>query len=190
MVDNVLKMTHLRPLIDRVADPLFKWGQAESLWTLHMGLKCCAIEMMAFGGGRFDAERWGMVFRSSPRQCDLMVVNGPITIKMAPRLKTLYEQMPDPKWVIAMGECAICGGPFWQSFNVMKGCDKVIPVDVYIPGCPPRPEALLYGAIKLQEKIRRRRPPPRREWAERETENLKRQRAGTEIVETGVGRRP
>ena len=109
--------------------------------------------MAAAGGPRFDMERFGVIGRSSPRQCDILIVNGPISRKLAPRLVRIYEQMPEPKWVIAMGECAISGGPFWESYNVLEGVDKIIPVDIYIPGCPVRPEAMLDGFLKLRKRL-------------------------------------
>ncbi len=134
---------------------LFSWARRKSLWPATFGLACCAIEMMAAGASRFDLfERFGMLFRASPRQSDLMIVAGTVTNKMAENVKRLYDQMPEPKYVIAMGECAICGGPFYDSYSVLDGVDKIIPVDVYIPGCPPRPETLIYGIMKLQERIK------------------------------------
>jgi NADH-quinone oxidoreductase subunit B len=124
-----------------------------SLWPATFGLACCAIEMMATGAGRYDLARFGMeVFRASPRQADLMIVAGRVSQKMAPVLRQIYDQMPEPKWVIAMGSCATAGGPF-DSYHTIQGVDKVVPVDVYIPGCPPRPESLIYGFLKLQDKI-------------------------------------
>jgi NADH-quinone oxidoreductase subunit B len=135
-------------------EELYNWGRRNSVWPLQFGLACCAIEMIAASMARFDIARFGSeVFRPSPRQADLMIVAGTVTKKMAPQVVRLYNQMPEPKYVIAMGACAISGGPFKQGYNVLKGIDRYIPVDVHIPGCPPRPEALLHALITLQEKI-------------------------------------
>ncbi len=129
------------------------WAQKNALWPATFGLACCAIEMMAMANSRWDAARFGAeVFRASPRQADLMIVSGRVSQKMAPVLKQIYDQMPDPKWVIAMGACSSCGGIF-NNYAIVQGVDRVVPVDVYVPGCPPGPEALIYGVIKLQEKI-------------------------------------
>jgi NADH-quinone oxidoreductase subunit B len=143
-------------LIVTSLDYFVNWGRANSLWPMSFGLACCAIEMMAVGGGRFDIARFGSEnFRASPRQADLMIVAGTVNFKMASRLRRLYDQMPDPKYVIAMGACTIGGGPYFKyGYHVVKGVDLVVPVDVYIPGCPPRPEALLEGLMRLQDKIR------------------------------------
>lgn len=135
-------------------DAVLGWARANSLWPLTSGLACCAIEMMSAAAGRFDLARFGYeVFRPSPRQADLLITAGTLTWKMAPVLKRLHEQMPEPKWVIAMGSCASTGGPFADSYAVVPGVDYVIPVDVYIPGCPPRPEALIDGILQLKAKI-------------------------------------
>jgi NADH-quinone oxidoreductase subunit B len=139
-------------------EALMNWGRSNSVWPLTFATSCCGIEMMATGGSRHDFARFGIeVYRASPRQADVIVVAGTIVRKMAPVLKRLYDQMADPKYVIAMGACAVSGGPFYyNSYSVIRGVDQVIPVDVYIPGCPPRPEALLYGVMQLQRKIQAR----------------------------------
>ena len=138
-------------------DKLINWGRASSLWYLLFGLACCGIELMQTGGPRADIDRFGSVPRATPRQSDLMIVAGTVTLKMASRVKLLYEQMPHPKYVISMGSCSNCGGLFDLGYSVLRGVDKVIPIDLYVPGCPPRPEALTEGLIEVQDKIHRER---------------------------------
>ncbi|MCK5087916.1 MAG: NADH-quinone oxidoreductase subunit B [Melioribacteraceae bacterium] len=141
-------------VIAKVEDVL-NWARLSSLWQLSFGLACCAIEMMAAAASHYDLDRFGVMPRPTPRQADVILISGTVTLKMATRIKRLYEQMPDPKYIISMGSCSNSGGPYWEhGYHVLKGIDRVIPVDVYVPGCPPRPEALLEGILKLQEKIR------------------------------------
>jgi NADH-quinone oxidoreductase subunit B len=135
-------------------DSVYNWGRARSMWPMMFGLACCAIEMIAVQAARFDMSRFGMeIMRASPRQADLMIVSGTVTKKMVPNIVRLYNQMAEPKYVMAMGACATSGGPFKEGYNVVSGIDKFIPVDVYVPGCPPTPEALLHGALKVHEKV-------------------------------------
>lgn len=136
-------------------DAVLNWARLSSLWPMGFGLACCAIEMMATNASNYDLERFGIFPRSSPRQSDLMIVAGTVTMKMAERVVRLYEQMPEPRYVLSMGSCSNCGGPYWEhGYHVLKGVDRVIPVDVFVPGCPPRPEALIGGLMKIQELIR------------------------------------
>ena len=135
-------------------DKIYNWGRRSSIWPMVFGLACCAIEMICTAASRFDIARFGMeVFRATPRQADLMIVSGTVTKKMVPQIVRLFNQMPEPKYVMAMGACASGGGPFKEGYNVVSGIDKFVPVDVYVPGCPPTPQALLHGLMKLQEKI-------------------------------------
>jgi NADH-quinone oxidoreductase subunit B len=144
-------------LIVTSVDTAINWARSNSLWPMTFGLACCAIEMMSFGASRYDADRFGSgAYRATPRQADLMIVAGTVTYKMASRVQRLYNQMPDPKYVIAMGACTVGGGPYFKhGYHVVKGVDMIVPVDVYVPGCPPRPEALIEGLMRLQDKIRR-----------------------------------
>ncbi|KAL4869236.1 NADH-ubiquinone oxidoreductase 19.3 kDa subunit, mitochondrial [Aspergillus spectabilis] len=137
------------------ADRLVAWARNGSLWPLSFGLACCALEMMHLSMPRYDQDRLGIIFRASPRQADVMIVAGTVTNKMAPALRQVYDQMPEPRWVISMGSCANGGGYYHYSYSVVRGVDRLVPVDIYIPGCPPTPEALMYGIFQLQKKIRR-----------------------------------
>lgn len=136
-------------------DDLLNWGRKSSMWPLTFGLACCAVEMMHIAAPRYDMDRYGVVFRASPRQADVIIVAGTLTNKMAPALRRVYDQMPEPRWVISMGSCANGGGYYHYSYSVVRGCDRIIPVDIYVPGCPPTAEALMYGVLQLQRKVKR-----------------------------------
>jgi NADH-quinone oxidoreductase subunit B len=144
-----------RGFVTAKVDDVVSWARVNSLWPLTFGLACCAVEMMQAASARYDMDRFGMLFRASPRQSDLMIVAGTLTNKMAPALRKVYDQMPEPKWVISMGSCANGGGYYHYSYSVVRGCDQIVPVDIYVPGCPPTAEALMYGVMLLQKKIKR-----------------------------------
>ena len=159
-VDDILRPEGENPLLEQgfvttSSDILLNWARTGSMWPVTCGLACCAVEMMHAGAARMDLDRYGVVFRPSPRQSDVMIVAGTLVNKMAPALRKVYDQMTDPKWVISMGSCANGGGYYHYSYSTVRGCDRVIPVDVYVPGCPPTAEALVYGILQLQRKIRR-----------------------------------
>jgi len=161
-LENIAEALRNNPLVNSirenpVTEHVVNWGRAGAIWPMTFGLACCAIEMIAAGCSRFDTDRFGIVFRPSPRQSDVMVVAGTMTKKIAPAVKRLYDQMPEPRWVIAQGGCASAGGPY-NTYSVVQGTDLVVPVDIYIPGCPPRPEALMFGFLQLMEKIRCENP--------------------------------
>ena len=159
-VDDILRPEGDNPLLEHGfvttnIDTLVNWARTGSMWPMTFGLACCAVEMMHAGASRLDLDRFGVVFRPSPRQSDVMIVAGTLVNKMAPALRKVYDQMPEPKWVISMGSCANGGGYYHYSYAVVRGCDRVVPVDIYVPGCPPTSEALVYGILQLMKKIRR-----------------------------------
>jgi NADH-quinone oxidoreductase subunit B len=161
-LESIFEVMRDNPIMDIVRENpvtrhVVNWGRASSLWPMSFGLACCAIEMICAACSRYDLDRMGSIFRISPRQSDVMIVAGTMTKKIAPTVKILYDQMPEPRWVIAQGGCASAGGPY-NTYAVVQGADLVVPVDVYVPGCPPRPEALLFGFLQLQEKIKREQP--------------------------------
>ena len=160
LVDDILRPNGDSPIVQRgfattSVDALMNWARTGSMWPMTFGLACCAVEMMHAGAARLDLDRYGVIFRPSPRQSDVMIVAGTLVNKMAPALRKVYDQMPEPKWVISMGSCANGGGYYHYSYSVVRGCDRIVPVDIYVPGCPPTAEALLYGIMQLQRKIRR-----------------------------------
>ena len=147
-------LTLLAEYVVTKLDELVNWGRKGSMWPMTFGLACCAVEMMHVAASRYDLDRFGIVFRASPRQSDVMIVAGTLTNKMAPALRKVYDQMPEPRWVLSMGSCANGGGYYHYSYAVVRGCDRIVPVDIYVPGCPPTAEALMYGLLQLQKKVR------------------------------------
>ena len=155
LLNYAIKDVNNRGFVTAKLNDLVKWARTGSLWPMTFGLACCAIEMMHTASSRYDMDRFGMLFRPSPRQSDVMIVAGTLTNKMASALRKVYDQMPEPRWVLSMGSCANGGGYYHYSYSVVRGCDRIVPVDVYVPGCPPTAEALLYGLLTLQRKIKR-----------------------------------
>ncbi|OGT67293.1 MAG: NADH dehydrogenase [Gammaproteobacteria bacterium RIFCSPLOWO2_02_FULL_38_11] len=153
-IDTFLEKYHHHGFAVTQVEKLFEWARSGSLWPVTFGLACCAVEMMHAAAARYDLDRFGMIFRPSPRQSDVMIVAGTLCNKMAPALRKVYDQMADPKWVISMGSCANGGGYYHYAYSVVRGCDRIVPVDIYVPGCPPTAEALVYGVIQLQNKIK------------------------------------
>lgn len=151
-----MAIKHNSGIILTTVEEVLSWGRRNSLWPASIGLACCAIEMMHTAASRFDTDRLGIIFRGSPRQSDVLIVAGTVVNKVAPMLKLIYDQMPDPKWVISMGGCSSVGGPF-PTYSTLQGVDRIIPVDVYVPGCPPTPQALLWGIMQLQKKIKEKK---------------------------------
>jgi NADH-quinone oxidoreductase subunit B len=164
MVTEVIKQTEQAPFLQEMnekgfvltsVDNLAQWARSGSMWPMTFGLACCAVEMMHTGASRYDLDRFGITFRASPRQADVMIIAGTLCNKMAPALRKVYDQMPEPRWVISMGSCANGGGYYHYSYSVVRGSDRIVPVDIYVPGCPPTAEALLYGILQLQNKIKK-----------------------------------
>ena len=155
MLSQVADEISNRGFVTAKLDDLANWARTGSLWPMTFGLACCAVEMMQVAASKYDLDRFGMVFRPSPRQSDVMIVSGTLTNKMAPAFRKVYDQMAEPRYVISMGSCANGGGYYHYSYSVVRGCDRIVPVDVYVPGCPPTAEALLYGILTLQKKIKR-----------------------------------
>ena len=155
LINNLTNEIKNQGFVTAKLDDLINWARTGSLWPMTFGLACCAVEMMQTAASRYDLDRYGMIFRPSPRQSDVMIVAGTLTNKMAPALRKVYDQMAEPRYVVSMGSCANGGGYYHYSYSVVRGCDRIVPVDVYVPGCPPTAEALMFGIIQLQNKIKR-----------------------------------
>lgn len=156
-IEQPIEQLKTQGFLTTSVDQIFNWAHSGSMWPMTFGLACCAVEMMHVGAARYDLDRFGIIFRPSPRQSDVMIVAGTLCNKMAPALRKVYDQMAEPRWVISMGSCANGGGYYHYSYSVVRGCDRIVPVDIYVPGCPPTAEALLYGIIQLQNKIRNKK---------------------------------